>query len=113
MSLNLDALSPTTSNGVQGCPPMSNRVKPPPDPGAERARIFAEMRTGEMELKEAIRGLRRLTGLSQVEFAKAHGIAERTYVDFERGAGNPTLDTLQKIAAALGVRLIVSPGDVE
>jgi len=54
-------------------------------------------------LGEAIRHERSTLGISQVELAKRSGL-HRTYVsDIERGARNPTLGSIQKIAQALQV----------
>jgi transcriptional regulator with XRE-family HTH domain len=50
-----------------------------------------------------LRSLRDDKGLSQEAFAHEAGI-HRTYIsDIERGARNPTITVVEKIAAALGV----------
>jgi transcriptional regulator with XRE-family HTH domain len=50
-----------------------------------------------------LRRLREAKGLSQEAFAHEAGI-HRTYVsDLERGARNPTISVVEKLAAALGV----------
>lgn len=50
-----------------------------------------------------MRCLREAKGLSQEQFAFEAGI-HRTYVsDLERGARNPTILVVEKVAAALGV----------
>jgi transcriptional regulator with XRE-family HTH domain len=55
------------------------------------------------ELGEAIRQQRSALGISQEELAKRSGL-HRTYVsDIERGARNPTVGSIQKIARALQV----------
>ncbi len=52
---------------------------------------------------EAVRQLRRERGLSQDEFASVADL-HRTYVGgIERGERNPTLTSIHRIAAALGV----------
>jgi transcriptional regulator with XRE-family HTH domain len=54
-------------------------------------------------LAKNLRSLRRQKGWSQEAFAYEAGI-HRTYVsDLERGARNPTLTVVDKLAAALGV----------
>ena len=61
-----------------------------------------------MEIRQRLgRNLRRLRGqkgLSQEAFAHEAGI-HRTYIsDIERGARNPTITVVEKIALALGVQ---------
>lgn len=52
-----------------------------------------------------MRRLRQLKGWSQEEFAHEAGL-HRTYIsDLERGARNPTISVVDKIALALGVRV--------
>lgn len=53
---------------------------------------------------EAVRRLRRAKRLSQEKFADKCGL-HRTYIgSIERAEGNITLDTLDRVAAALGVK---------
>lgn len=53
-----------------------------------------------------MRRLRRAKGLSQEAFADVAGI-HRTYVsDIERGARNPTITVVEKLARGLGVSVI-------
>ncbi|MGI8313232.1 helix-turn-helix domain-containing protein [Saccharopolyspora hattusasensis] len=56
-------------------------------------------------LGQLLRDARRDRGLSLKAFAAQSGISEGLLSKFERGSGNPSLLTLQKIAAALGIRL--------
>jgi transcriptional regulator with XRE-family HTH domain len=54
-------------------------------------------------LARNLRTLRQDQGLSQEAFADAAGL-HRTYVsDIERGARNPTISVVEKLAAGLGV----------
>ena len=56
-----------------------------------------------IDLGEAIRCQRSLLGISQDELARRAGL-HRTYVsDLERGARNPSVGSIQKIARALQV----------
>lgn len=56
-------------------------------------------------LGQKIRYLRRREGLSQEEFAARAGVSHRKLSDIECGNGNPTFDTMDLVAAALGVEL--------
>lgn len=56
-------------------------------------------------LGENLKRLRNTTGRSQEDFADHAGI-HRTYIsDLERGARNPTIRVVDKLAKALGVGL--------
>ena len=50
-----------------------------------------------------VRFLREQRGLSLAELARQSGLAKQTLSNLEQGAGNPTVDTLFAVAAALGV----------
>ncbi|WP_322723714.1 helix-turn-helix domain-containing protein [Streptomyces spongiae] len=50
-----------------------------------------------------MRLLREQRGLSSAELARQAGLAKQTLSNLEQGTGNPTVDTLFAIAAALGV----------
>lgn len=73
---------------------------------AERARLFEELGSSRLELSETVRRLRRVTGLTQREFAaRVAGISAPALAKIERGEGNPTLETLQKIGEAFGLEI--------
>jgi len=59
-------------------------------------------------LAENVRRLREAKGLSQGALAADAGIYQELISRIENGAANPELDTLGKIAAALGVH----PGEL-
>jgi transcriptional regulator with XRE-family HTH domain len=69
--------------------------------GFEEARI-------EYELGQRIRQLREEAGLSQRTLAKAVGTSQPMIVRLEGGGGVPRLDTLARVAAALGAELVVT-----
>ena len=52
---------------------------------------------------EIIRAIRRDKGVTQKELASALGVSYQMVQSWERGARNPKRETLEKIAAALGV----------
>jgi transcriptional regulator with XRE-family HTH domain len=67
-----------------------------------QARLWAAVDIRQ-RLASNLRRLRQEKGLSQEAFADEAGI-HRTYVsDLERGARNPTITIVEKLAAALGV----------
>lgn len=74
-----------------------------------RARLVADVEArvdrGELGLREAVRRMRRAMGHTQADFARMVGISARVLIEFERGIGNPTLKTLEKILAPLSLEL--------
>ena len=55
------------------------------------------------EIGRRIRDARRKIGMTQLELATATGIRRPNVARLERGGNTPTLETLQRVAAALGV----------
>ena len=50
--------------------------------------------------------MRKVLGMSQTDYAKTVlKVSPRILIDFERGKGNPTLATLQKIVAPFGLEV--------
>jgi DNA-binding XRE family transcriptional regulator len=71
-----------------------------------RYAFFKDLDEGNLsDLFDTIRRMRKITGLTQPEYAKLIGIAPRVLIDIERGVGNPTLKTLNKIAEPFGLRI--------
>lgn len=66
-----------------------------------------------MALGEQIRDLRKAKGLTQRQLAELSESAERALQRLESGDGNPTLETLNKIAGALEATLIISIGSTK
>jgi DNA-binding XRE family transcriptional regulator len=72
----------------------------------QREELKRALRAGELPLGEAVRRMRKLTGLTQTEYAeKVLRIFPRVLMDIENGRGNPTLETLEKIARPWGFRV--------
>ena len=57
---------------------------------------------------EEVQRVRAEAGLSQKELADLTGIDQSDISKIERGASNPTLGTLERIANALGGKLVIS-----
>lgn len=58
-----------------------------------------------MVLREVIRERRAVLGISQLDLAEMAGISIATVKDIERGAGNPSLKTIEKILEVLGLEM--------
>jgi len=71
---------------------------------AERRRLHEQVDT--MSIAEAVRTMRRISGLTQAEFAeRVAGISLTALAQIERGEANPTVSTLSKIGAAFGLEI--------
>jgi len=57
------------------------------------------------DLIEIIKARRNSLKIKQEGLAEMAGVGLRTLKQFESGKGNPTLETLQKLADALGLEL--------
>ena len=55
---------------------------------------------------ESVKRIRNERGLSQRELAKRAGLNTVTLVRLEKGVGSPQVDTLEKLAEALGVPIV-------
>jgi DNA-binding XRE family transcriptional regulator/predicted RNase H-like HicB family nuclease len=81
----------------------------PPEP--KRVRAKGRGRTIEVSVpvklavKLALRWARKRAGLSQAELARRAGLSQPAVARLEDPDHNPTLDTLERVATALGTRL--------
>lgn len=81
-------------------------MKRPTDSVAARRELYEALRLGALDLRQASKRMRRVVGLSQTDYAKLIGIAPRVLIDFERGAGNPTLQSLERIGKPFGLEVV-------
>jgi putative transcriptional regulator len=69
----------------------------------EARRMLAERAaSGELRLPEAVTALRHTLGMTQEQFGKAFRLTRRQVSDLETGVGNPTVETLSRIARPFG-----------
>jgi transcriptional regulator with XRE-family HTH domain len=61
------------------------------------------------DLIKTIKERRESLSVTQENLAVLSGVGLRTLKQFERGKGNPTLQTLQKLGDALGLEITISP----
>jgi transcriptional regulator with XRE-family HTH domain len=78
------------------------------DLGSPEARAGYEEARREFELGRRVRELREAAGLSQRDLARAVGTSQPAIVRLELGGGMPRLDTLERVADALGAELVVA-----
>ena len=81
---------------------------------AESARmkeaLYTDLARGMVDIREATRRMRKILGMNQKDYArKVAGISPRILSEFEKGSGNPTLATLEKIASPFGLTVTFLP----
>jgi len=59
-----------------------------------------------IKLRDTIKNRREQTNLSQKDLAEMSGVSLATVKDIERGKGNPSLQTVEKILAVLGMEVV-------
>lgn len=87
---------------------MDKRVKKPVSPevaAQRRDQFYADIASGALTLPEAVRAMRKISRLTQAEFAKHRDISLQSLKQIEAGSANPTVDTLQKIADIFGLEV--------
>ena len=58
-----------------------------------------------MELNEVIKSRRKVLAISQLDLAKMAEVSLATVKDIERGKGNPSLSTVNKLLGVLGLEM--------
>ncbi|MBE0502572.1 MAG: helix-turn-helix transcriptional regulator [Desulfuromonadales bacterium] len=72
--------------------------------------LYQSLAMGEIGIREATREMRKILGMTQKDYAKKiAAISPRILSEFENGAGNPTLATLEKIASPFGLKVTFLP----
>ncbi len=93
---------------------MSEETKPAParvralskeKRAALRTELYELADRGELDLRDAVRRMRKIAGRSQAEYARLVGVSPRVLIEFERGIGNPTIKTIEKMLAPFGLEL--------
>ncbi|WIO75382.1 helix-turn-helix transcriptional regulator [Porticoccaceae bacterium LTM1] len=78
-------------------------MKRPENTTELKEQLKADIEAGNLTLGEAIKRMRRIVGMNQKDYAsKVIGISPRILMDIERGRGNPTIETLNKIGRPFG-----------
>jgi transcriptional regulator with XRE-family HTH domain len=74
------------------------------DPALE-AVLGEALAGGALSLSDSCRAIRASSGLTQAQFAARAGVALKVIKELEGGHGNPTLESLNRVAAAAGLHL--------
>ncbi|CAA0080856.1 Uncharacterised protein [Zhongshania aliphaticivorans] len=76
------------------------------NPTEKKLELQRQLADGELSLGQAARKMRKIVGMTQEQYAKnVLGIAPRVLMELERDKGNPTLETLKKIARPFGLEV--------
>jgi DNA-binding XRE family transcriptional regulator len=87
---------------------MDKRVKKPlpPELAAQRRdQFYADIAANALTIAEAVSAMRKISRLTQAEFARHRGISVQALKQIEAGTANPTVATLQKIADIFGLKI--------
>lgn len=87
---------------------MDKRVKKPvsPDVAARRReKFYSDIAQGALTISEAVVTMRKISRLTQAEFAGHRGISVQSLKQIEAGTANPTVDTLEKISDIFGLKV--------
>jgi ribosome-binding protein aMBF1 (putative translation factor) len=80
-------------------------------PDSDLARAAAEDEARISQFRELVFRLRTEAGLTQAELARRMGTTQSAIARIEGGGARPSLDTLERLAAAVGKELVVGVGD--
>jgi DNA-binding XRE family transcriptional regulator len=83
------------------------RIKKTPEvTRKEKEALYADLEERRLTLGQATRRMRKIVGLTQVDYAaKVLKIYPRVLMEIENDRGNPTLDTLEKVARQFGLKV--------
>ena len=84
------------------------RLKRSPNPevaAALRTELYQAVASGQITIGQAVAKMRKLSRLTQEEFARHRGISVQALRQIERDEGNPTVETLNKLAFVFSLQV--------
>ena len=79
----------------------------PEEVQGEKEKLYEEIIQGRLTIGQATLRMRKIVGLTQKDYAeKILKIYPRVLMDIEKDRGNPTLETLNKIARPFGLQVM-------
>jgi len=81
-----------------------------PKPDSDEARAAHDDEARISEFRELVYRLRTEAGLTQAELAHRMGTTQSAIARMEAGGTRPTLETLERLATAIGQELVVGVG---
>lgn len=76
---------------------------------AAASEYYAALLRSQFSLGKQVADLRTERGMTQTDLAHAAGVPQPEISRIERGTGNPTRETLVRLASALDARLVLLP----
>ena len=70
-----------------------------------RAELYEAINRGELSIQDAMKIMRKISRLTQADFASHRGVSIKVIKEIERGVGNPTVNTLNKIGEFFGLEV--------
>ncbi len=84
--------------------------QPPKNTATMKENLYHALARGDVDMREATRQMRKILGMTQKDYAKKIAcVSPRIISEFEKGTGNPTLATLEKIASPFGLKVTFLP----
>jgi DNA-binding XRE family transcriptional regulator len=87
---------------LKGCPTLG-RGKMVRMPNGQMVETFDALKVANLSIARRIRTYRKKAGMGQLELATAAGVRPETVSRIERGEGNPTVGTIEKLIRAMGL----------
>lgn len=86
---------------------MDKRLKHfDPQASAElRAQLYEGVASGALSIGQAVKLMRKVSRMTQPEFAAHRGISVQALRQIESDSGNPTVETLNKVASIFSLRV--------
>jgi DNA-binding XRE family transcriptional regulator len=87
---------------------MDKRIKKPVSSELatqRREQFYADVASGALSIGEAVVTMRKISRLTQPEFAKHRGISVQALRQIEGATANPTVETLNKVADIFGLEV--------
>ncbi|MBV6320520.1 helix-turn-helix domain-containing protein [Duganella violaceipulchra] len=84
------------------------RIKKAEDKESARARrteLYDAVARGQLSLRDAVKQMRKISRLTQAEFAAHRGVSTKVIKEIEGGHGNPTVQTLNRIGEFFGLEV--------
>ena len=79
--------------------------KTPASARARREAFYRDLKEGGLTVSQAVKTMQKLSGLKQDAFAAHRDVSFHTLRQIIAGTGNPTVQTLNRIAAVYGLEV--------